>query len=115
MLKQSDLEQFTGTEQYFYHLNAFRYTSGVRYLAEHGEAYWLLDAIASYQQQDGVKEVPFQIWILTKNDDDSAKLIMKEDVNQPILVSQDIPYTDFPLTSIKLYFIDGVLILPSEY
>jgi hypothetical protein len=28
---------------------------------------------------------------------------------------QGIPYTDFPLDTIKLYLVNGVLMLPGEY
>jgi hypothetical protein len=32
-----------------------------------------------------------------------------------MLTSQDISYTDFPLTDIAVWLIDGTLMLPSEY
>ena len=110
---KNDLALFTGTEQYFKHWLGFNYTDGVKYLSGKAECYWLLDAIGSYQYK--FKRVPFQVWILKVNADKTAVLEMKEDTNQPLLVRQEIPYTDFPLTEIKLYLIDGVLILPSEY
>ena len=110
---ESELAHFTGTEQYFRHWLKFNFTDGVKYLADEANCYWLLDAIGSYQYK--LKKVPFQVWILKVNPDNSAVLEMKEDTDQPILVKQEIPYTDFPLTEIKLYYIDGVLLLPSEY
>jgi len=48
-------------------------------------------------------------------DDKSAVVTMREDTGKKALVMQRIGYTDFPLKSIKLYLIDGVLLLPSEY
>ena len=112
-LTKFDLVQFTGTTQYYKHWLGYNYTDGVQYLAEKGQCYWLLDAIFSYQ--DDQSHVPFQLWKLDVNPDRSAILTMREDSDLPALVTQNIPYTDFSLDSIKLYLIDGVLILPSEY
>ncbi len=118
-LTQSDLAQFTGTECYYAHWlrsqngESYKYTEGVQYLAEKAGAYWLLDAIFSYRRKES-----FQIWellVATGASHKSATLTMKEDTGQPILVTQKIEFTDFPLTDVKLWLIDGVLILPSEY
>jgi len=108
---EQELHEFIGTEHYYRHwLNRFVYTDGVKYLAERAGAFWLIDAIASY----GRKE-PFQLWELAKHENKTATLTMKEDSDRPVLVRQTIKWTDFPLDSIKLYLIDGVLLLPSEY
>ena len=32
-----------------------------------------------------------------------------------LIITQEIPYTDFPLDEIKFYLIGGVILLPSEY
>ena len=105
-----NLEQFTGSEHYYQHWTGFGvYTDGVKYLADKCRAHWLIDAILSYRRKE-----PFQIWELKVNDK-KAVLTMKEDIGQPILVTQKIGFTDFPLESIKLYFIDSVLLLTSEY
>ena len=79
-------------------------------MAERAQAYWLIDAIVSYRR----KEV-FQLWTLTLLGDHKAVLTMAHDTDQPLLLKQEIPFTDFPLKSISLYLIEGVLILPSEY
>jgi len=110
MLKQSDLSQFYGTEHYYKHWLGCVYTDGVKYMAEKAQAYWLLDVVFSYRRKE-----PFQIWELKKTGTTTAIVTMKEDTNEPILVSQEIPRTDFPLDEIKLYLIDGVLLLTSEY
>ena len=59
----SELAHFTGTTQWFKNpmFPNFRYTDGVKYLAEKAEAYWLLDYIFS-NQISPVKEHPFQVW-----------------------------------------------------
>ncbi len=50
-LNQADLRQFTGSEHWYRHPLARKvvYTDGAQYVAEHGGAYWLLDAIAFSQ------------------------------------------------------------------
>lgn len=110
MITLSDLKQFTGTEHYYKHwLGRLVYTDGVAFLAENAKAYWLLDAIASYNRKE-----EFQVWDLVV-DGGKAVLTMKEDTGQPLAVRQEIKYTDFPMDHVKLYLKDGVLMLPSEY
>ncbi|MDD4183068.1 MAG: hypothetical protein PHT53_04540 [Candidatus Omnitrophica bacterium] len=113
MLRE-ELNQFTGTENYYKHwLGKIVYTDGVKYLADKAEAHWLIDLIASYQPT--IKNVPFQVWVLKVNADKSAEVTMHADADKPALIRQAIKYTTFPLDEIKLWLIDGVLILPSEY
>ena len=110
---EHELTNFTGTEHYYRHWLGFNYTDGVKFLAEKANCFWLLDAVGSYQHT--LKDKGFQIWILKVNKDKSAVLEMREDSDTPIIVRQEIKYTDFPMEEITLYFIDGVLILTSEY
>ena len=109
-LLQADLDQFIGTTQYFRHFLGLKYTDGVKYMADQGRAYWLIDVIASYRRKER-----FQVWELKVNPDKSCVVTMREDTGQPTKVRQEILHTDFPLESIKFYLIDGVLLLPSEY
>jgi hypothetical protein len=112
----NDLSMFTGTENYYLHnIGNFQYTDGIKYLAEKANCYWLLDIIGSYQQDKKVINISFQIWELNVSKINSAQITMKEDDGMPIIIKQKIPYTDFPLREIKLYYIDNILILPSEY
>lgn len=111
-----ELANFTGTEHYYQHnVGNFQYTDGIKYLAEKGRCYWLLDVIGSYQLLKEIKPIPFQLWELTVHENDSAVVTMKEDTDQPLLVNQKIPFTDFPLKHTKLYLDNGVLMLPTEY
>jgi hypothetical protein len=109
---ESGLSQCTGTEDYWKNdALCFRYTDGVRFMWESCEAYWLLIAISSYRRNE-----PFQVWELKRNTENSgAVLTMKEDTNEPELVKQKIPLTNFPLQEIKFFLIDGILLLTSEY
>lgn len=114
-----NLKQFTGTMNYYRHpLSGYKYTDGVQYLAEKGEAYWLIDKIlltmkheAKLQLQDYQE---FTSWRLLVNEDKTATLTA-EDGNNHKIYSEKIDYTDFPLQEIMLWFENGVLILPSEH
>lgn len=116
MLTEQSLSQFTGTEKYHKYICGLKLTDGVNYLATEGKCFWLLDVIASYQPKHHA--VPFQVWeleVTEKEEKRSAVVTMRKDTDAKILVQQKIPYTDFPLKSVKLYVIDGVILLPSEY
>jgi hypothetical protein len=113
------LAGFTGTMEHYRHWTGHLvYTDGVKFLAEnagHG-AYWLLDAIASYQpecQKDAMLR-DFQVWTLTVAPNKSAVLKCERDTND-VALTQTIEFTDSPLPEIKLYVQNGVLMLPSEY
>jgi hypothetical protein len=115
--KTLNLEQFTGTEQYYKHVGIL-YTDGVKHLAEEAGAYWLIDAIASWQISPKVKRdsmlQQIQFWKLRVKPDNSAVLTCERDEDD-IVLTQEIPYTDFPLESVTLYLTNRVLMLPSEY
>ena len=116
-----DLRQFTDTTQWHRWSNFFRdlsCTDGVKYLAETAQAYWLLDAIGSYQIGSVIKGSErlqeFQVWMLYV-DGSKARLECLEDSGVPPVIIQEIPLTDFPLKEIKLYCANKIILLPSEY
>ena len=114
-LQTNNLLQFTGTEQWYYHplFKKYRYTDGVRYVAQEGGAYWLIEAIFSWQLKSEVKAEPFQSWTLTVKD--NRAVLTATDGNNNLIAKQEIEFTDFPLPEIKFYLTDNVLLLPSEY
>lgn len=119
IITPNDLKQFYGTSQHCKHwLKQFFCTDGAQYLAQEMKAYWLLDAIASHQTKELLSDnmlKDFQIWKLIVNQrEKTAKLICEKDTND-VVITQDIAYTDFPLSKVKLYLVGGVLMLPSEY
>lgn len=116
-----NLEQFTGTENYYKHdLSGLLYTDGVAYLAEKVGAYWLLDLIGSWQPTVLKKirasnDRNFQAWTLSKTKE--GYRMNCTNGNDGYLIHQDIPYTDFPenLMPFDIWAIDGVMLLKSEY
>ncbi len=128
-LTKDDLRQFTGDlVRYRHYLNPnVIYTPGVRHIAEHGEAFWLVDAIASWIGSEPFREASTQdyrinqmhFWTLTVAEDNSATLYAKADSPEDAFIVQTIPYTDFPLGEIRIWAgFDGeqwTLYLPSEH
>jgi hypothetical protein len=117
---EAGLNNFYGTEGYTRYTFGILLTDGVKWLCEAAQCFWLVDAIGSYQNTPKVKNDPdlqgIQFWTLKVNSDKTAKLILERDTDDVVL-TQDIEYTDFPLTEIKLYYSPAytVLLLPSEY
>ena len=127
-LTHADLRRFTGDlVRYAHPLNRkVIYTPGVRYVAEAGRAYWLIDAIASYFGSEVMEAAikrdarlgSLQFWHLDVHYG-GAVLTAEADAGVEPFVRQEIPYTDFPLDRIAIWAgFDGshwTLYLPSEH
>jgi hypothetical protein len=125
----SDLQQFTGDDVRYAHLLNRRviYTPGVRHVAEAGQAYWLIDAIASHIGAPPMRRAIarderidwMHFWTLKVRSDRSAALTARADKGERPFVRQSIVYTDFPLDRIDIWAaFDGAhwtLYLPSEH
>ena len=116
----SELAHFSGTQKWYRHsfFRNFYHTDGVNHVAEEGKAYWLIDAIFSWQRNKRIKNDPmlqeFQFWKLEVNGN-SGKLTCARDKDDVAIITQDILFTDFPLAEIEFYLVERVLMLPSEY
>jgi len=116
-LNKSDLAGFHGSENWFRHtLNRrFLYTDGVKYVADQGGAYWLIDEIALANLFNArVKAEEFQVWTLKLSATDSSAELVCDDGNDVFIFSKHIPLTDFPADSVTFYFENETLCLPSE-
>ena len=103
-LTESDLTQFIGSEVVYTNPSYGRisYTEGARYVAEAGEAWWLLDLIVSHiRTKPRLRQEAFQVWTLTVKADHTG-LVRCTDGNHTRLASQRLPYTDFPLATMTL-------------
>ncbi|PZR14733.1 MAG: hypothetical protein DI539_18670 [Flavobacterium psychrophilum] len=116
-LSKADLAQFTGTEVWYNHslIGNVLYTDGIRYVAEKAGAYWLIDEIAFGQGIPHIGSEEFQLWKLKVDLEKSTAVLTCDNGNGKIVFRTVIPYTDFPLDEIKIYFTDNVILLPSEY
>jgi len=114
----NNLDQFTGTENYYRNMFGFRHTDGMQYLALNLGAFWLIDAVISHQpkarRNPRLRE--FQLWKLEVKEG-KATLTCWEDSGQGQRpkITQKIPYTDFPEPGIEFYVIGNVILLKSEY
>jgi hypothetical protein len=116
-LSKDELRQFTGSEQWYRHgINrTVLFTDGAKYVADQGGAYWLLDEIALAQRGNSrVAAEEFQVWKLAVKPDRTATLTC-DDGNGNIVASKAIPFTDFPLDEIELWFTNNTIYLPSEH
>ena len=114
--KLADINQFTGTEQWFRHpLNRdVLFTEGTRYVADEAGAYWLLDEIALAQLSvPSVRATAFQVWTLDVQG--SSATLRCEDGNNVSVHAKRISFTDFPACGVTLWFTDNVILLPGEY
>jgi len=112
---KTEMQQCTGTTGYhkltWLPLLA---TDGVKTVAEKAGAFWLVDAIASYQANPEVKKLAIQFWRLEVKDN-AAVLYCVEDSGMPRIVEQEIEYTDFPDGDWRFYVQHGIIMLPGEY
>jgi hypothetical protein len=114
---RSTLSHFSGTSSYVRDpLTGLLYTEGIVHLADRAEAHWLITDIgAVFRFHPAVKGVRFQLWILAVDRENKAVLTCREDSDTPVIYEQKYEYTDFPVGSWKMYLVDGVLMVPSEY
>ena len=103
-------------------------TDGALLVAEEAQAFWLMDAIASYITHRDVRNDSFTVWKLLPDptNEDAATLVC-EDGNGKAIVSQQFDYTSFPrdLLPFTFYMQVGslgypgsagwVIMLPQEY
>lgn len=109
VLKEGDLDGFSGSEEWFVHPFGLVYTEGVKYLCEEGGAYWLLDVIASYQPLLGKDPMlsEFQFWTLRVKEMVGEVTCVADSGYEPA-IRQVIEYTDFPLEEVRLWVEHGV-------
>jgi hypothetical protein len=115
-LTNDELAQFTGSEVWHRHgiVRDVLFTEGAKHVADAGGAYWLLDEIAlaqRYKAQVAAEE--FQVWTLKVKD--AKATLACEGGNGAAVYAKQIPFTDFPLDEITLYFCNKTILLPSEY
>jgi hypothetical protein len=115
------LAQHYCTDGYTRYTFGILMTSGVKWLCDAAQSYWLVDATGSYQNSPKVKNDEslqgIQFWTLKVNTEKKTAVLILECDTDDVVLTQNIEYTDFPLDEIKLYYspADRVLLLPSEY
>lgn len=108
------LNGFYGTEGYhkITFFGRFVCTDGVRFFAEEGKAFWVLDLIASYQYEKKVCGLDFQHWKIVSKDE--KFVITCDDGNGNVKVTQKGP-TNLEEGTYCFFLCEKVLMLTSEY
>lgn len=114
---QSQLEQFIGTEQYYFNplYRWMKYTDGVKFFAENagGGAYWFLDIVGTEFMQLARKEEFLTIDLVVREDQSAG--IVVGDGNDNGLKTKMIEATDCPVGVWRFFLQHDVLMLASEY
>ena len=119
MTIHENLQHFHGSEV-FYHIPLIRthYTEGIRYLAEAADCFWLVtDASVIARSLMGKSRfitIDFKMHDKAQREETGyAASITYGDGNGLVFETQGYHLTDFPLEKIRLYFVNGTLLLPS--
>jgi hypothetical protein len=56
-----------------------------------------------------------QVWTIKREIDKTNAVITCEDGDKNVIITQDIPYTDFLLTSLTVWVVENVVMLSTEY
>ncbi len=102
---QAVLQNFIGSQNSYYRetpCGRIDYTDGIFFLQQNG-CLWLIDAIASYQTSDFKAADECQFWKLRVDTDTRSGKLTCDDGNGNIRVTQEIEFTDFPLTELDIY------------
>ena len=118
---KAELQHFIGSETvYKIPLIGTRFSDGIKYLAETAECFWLVtdaSVIAkSLSHKSRFITIDFKRLSEKEREEKQCEaLINYSDGNGNIFESHRYLVTDFLLDELRLYFIDDILILPSEY
>jgi len=117
----NNLQRFHGSETiYKIPLIQTRYTEGMKYLAEAAECFWLITDVSAMAKSLLPKSyfitVDFKRLETSENDfSGPVASIEYSDGNGTIFGVQHYNVTDFPLNRLRLFFVEGTLMLPGEY
>ncbi len=116
MITESILNQFCGTEEYYYTplFSKYRYTDGIKYIKDNGGD-WLIIDILAYSLR--LSSYDFLIWELNTNLKDGTAILTAtyDNGSKHQVFKRIIKITDFPIKHIKMYLINNILMLASEY
>lgn len=115
-LELKDLNQYTGTQQYF-NVLGFNVTDGVAYIMQNGYSWFVTDSLAVIRHDSKVKNQEFlsiKLKLLADNKAQIKAQMLITDGNNKELYTQDYTYTNAK-KELQLYFTNGVLLLAREY
>lgn len=110
-LELKQLENFHGSEEYHEAWLGVLATDGVKYVMDNGYSWLATDAISVIKTE--LDEQPFLVVKLNLLPEKKAQMTI-DDGNGNMLYTQDYDHTDAK-RELKLYYTDGVILLPGEY
>ncbi|WP_428743286.1 DUF6876 family protein [Tenacibaculum sp.] len=115
------LQHFHGSE-IFYQIPLIRtrFTSGLKYLANVAECFWLITDVSVIAKSllNRSRFITIDFKRLSEEEKDNAGYeaeIIYSDGNGNVLEKHRYNVTDFPLDELRLYFVNDTLMLPNEY
>jgi len=118
---KDNLKLFNGTGDFYSNrITNTVYTDGIKYLAEEGNCYWLINDASIVAKSLIEKSRFISIDFNRLSEEEQSErgceaIITYGDGNDNILYTQEYPYTDIPLDELRLFFVNETLLLPSEY
>ncbi|RDY57936.1 DUF6876 family protein [Flagellimonas nanhaiensis] len=116
-----NLQHFHGSEVlYRIPLIRTQYTEGIQYLAEAADCFWLVTDTSVIARSLMGKSRFITVDFKKHDEKEKEKMgyaasITYTDGNGQIFETQGYHLTDFPLEKLRLFFVNGTLMLPSEY
>lgn len=119
MLKE-DLRQFYGSEQFYRICGDCVITEGVKYFGDKAEAYWLInDIVINCKMNKSLKDEDFVSVYCKKPENMAGIFVEYEDGNGNKLYQDYYPHSSLPDSDkgigYNLWFVDNMVLLPSEY
>jgi hypothetical protein len=118
---QNAINNASGGTSQWHQCGGLVITDGVKSVCETAGAFWLLDIIRSYQfdkrlQKDEMLQ-HIQFWLLDVDLEKNTAVVTLERDSDDVVLTQKIPFTDFPLAKFKLYYTpaEKIVLLPNEY
>ena len=115
-------KQFIGTEKYYKNslFPRYRYTEGVKFVAETVGAYWLIDYIfpryMTIVKKHKVENLYWHFKIDSSDENEGPMILIKvQDGDCRELENYEIGFTDFPNGDFEIWMHGGILHLPSEH
>ena len=88
-------------------------TDGCKAVAEAAECYWFFDIVGNYQI-DTRLDPYFQVWTLMVDLEENTAVINGFN-DRELIITQEIPFTDFPMKKFTVWVESNVILLPSEH
>lgn len=118
---RQNLKRFTGSPHIFkVSLLNTGYTEGIQYLAQQANCYWLITDVSTIGKRLMKKSYFVGINYIYLSEEEQRQTGYTAKVtyghgNGKTFFTQGYEWTDFPLKSLKLFYIDDILLLPGEY